>query len=557
MKPSFAVILLSCLAAGLPAVAPPPPRARPLLDDAHDLIVLHPSRPYRVRLHLQVGRRSFRADWAGQMARLFDYLDSDGDGVLSKAEAGCAPSHEQWLQMTGAVWHLDPGPAPDFAVLSGGKKTVQPEQLSAYYANSSVGPLQVSWSWRPRGADRLGDALWRLLDTNRDGKLSRAELQAAPRALARLDLNEDEMISQGEVMGLPTGYSEAPSLVGRGGLHEPAKGDLPFFSFSPDGPAGPLVRALLTRYDRDRNSKLSATEIGLPAGLFRRLDANGDGQLDMAELARWPKEPADVELIVPLEGAPRRPVEVIGRTTLPLHATKGGLTVVLGDWAIDVRPTDARGAFPPQVPAPTDVKKLFRSLDTDGDGYLGSKEIYRPPFTYVSWLRLADRDGDGRLSEKEFTAFSVLRQRLGGAATFLRVEDEGNSLFRLLDVDRDGRLGPREVRSAWQRLSRWDRDGKGALTKTMLPHHYRVTVQHGQPMPEPGPYFTPPPRPLPARGPLWFRKMDRNGDGDVSLGEWLGTRKQFDEIDTDRDGLISPAEAEAYDRRQRPGKKNE
>ena len=50
-----------------------------------------------------------------------------------------------------------------------------------------------------------------------------------------------------------------------------------------------------------------------------------------------------------------------------------------------------------------------------------------------------------------------------------------------------------------------------------------------------------------ARGPLWFRKMDRNGDGDVSLREFLGTKEQFDRIDIDHDGMISVEEAEVYD----------
>ena len=52
----------------------------------------------------------------------------------------------------------------------------------------------------------------------------------------------------------------------------------------------------------------------------------------------------------------------------------------------------------------------------------------------------------------------------------------------------------------------------------------------------------------PNRGPAWFRKMDRNKDGDVSRREFLGTPEEFKKIDTDGDGLISAAEADAYEK---------
>jgi Ca2+-binding EF-hand superfamily protein len=552
MRLALTISLLCAVAACLPAAGPPaPPRTLP--GDAHDLVLLHPARPYRLRLHLQQGRKAFHHEWAGQMAVLFAHLDTNRDGVLSQAEARLAPSRAQWEQMTRGEMHIDPDPAPAFADLAAGKEKIAVEQVSAYYRDSSAGPLQLTWAWRPPAAgDPLGDTLFRLLDTNRDGKLSRAELEAAHRVLARLDVDEDEIISQGELMGQPNVVFDAASLTARGGIHEAAKGGLPMFSCCPDQPPGPLVQALLARYDRDKNGKLSAAEIGLPADLFRKLDSNGDGQLDAAELARWFVEPADVELIVPLERRPNRVIEVVRPTALPVVPMRDGLTIVLDGWAIDVTalapsPRTMRPAFP--RPA-----NSFRALDVERKGYLDEKTLYRPPFTYVSWLRLADRDGDGRLTEKEFDAFASLQKRLQGGTTFVRVEDQGQSLFRLLDADRDGRLGPRELRSAWQRLSRWDRGGKGFLSRAMLPRHYRITVGSGQVLPEATAYFSSTPRRLPARGPLWFRKMDRNGDGDVSLSEWLGTREQFDEIDTDRDGLISLAEAEAYDRRMRAKK---
>src|SRR5262245_12390122 len=84
-------------------------------DDRHDLILLHPKRPYRLRLHLRDDGGSFLVGWNRQIARLFRHLDRDGDGRLSAAELALAPAREQWLSLTSGEGGIDPEPAPTMA----------------------------------------------------------------------------------------------------------------------------------------------------------------------------------------------------------------------------------------------------------------------------------------------------------------------------------------------------------------------------------------------------------------------------------------------------------
>ena len=129
----------------------------------------------------------------------------------------------------------------------------------------------------------------------------------------------------------------------------------------------------------------------------------------------------------------------------------------------------------------------------------------------------------------------------------LTVRAEARGWWELADADGDGQLGARELGQLWERVS-LDSRGKAIARATLTepPPTYALDLA-------PGVATRPPVRltksPAPARGPEWFRALDRNGDGDLSRREFFGDKATFDRYDADADGLISATEAEAGDRK--------
>jgi tetratricopeptide (TPR) repeat protein len=200
-------------------------------------------------------------------------------------------------------------------------------------------------------------------------------------------------------------------------------------------------------------------------------------------------------------------------------------------------------------------KTRFGDNDLDKNGYLDANEARSFP-AFGALFRLMEVDGDGKLTENELLAYFdkmlELRAKVAACCAALNVVDQGSGLFDLFDSNRDGRLGVRELRQAVTSLDSKDRNRDGFFSKDEISHAYVATFVRGAV--DTTPVFrgmmmnTPVPQPglasIPVRGPLWFRKMDRNQDSDVSRREFLSTDEQFARIDADNDGLLSAEEAE-------------
>jgi hypothetical protein len=186
--------------------------------------------------------------------------------------------------------------------------------------------------------------------------------------------------------------------------------------------------------------------------------------------------------------------------------------------------------------------------------YISDKEVDGREFAYLRALIVLAGKHQYRLTRQELKSYLAMLKEAIGAHLSINLTATGQGLFQALDANGDGQLSVREMRNAWARLAEFDRDGDGCISRTEFPQQFRLTIIDGpagnlagQNQEQQAMARSARVGGQPSRGPVWFRKMDRNGDGDVSRSEWLGTKEDFDRIDTDHDGLISVEEAEAFD----------
>lgn len=525
--------------------------------ELRDLVFLGPQGIVLMRLRIDAGSRSVTTIRRDYTAVLFRSLDTDSDGRLNADEASRIPASGQ---LSASAEPLRDGwRSFDVAPQDG---TLSVDELFPF-VDERLGPrFKIELKTRLQQSVRL-----KPLDLNGDELVSRDEVEQGLETLHGFDFDDDEALSVAELQPFPTAIRQA--LLQQQNS-EPAQ--LPLMSIDSPAECEAACNRILTHYGSSRVAVGQPVGIathqvgGVVAGVVAAADLSRDGALDRDELLKLlaEAEPALVFDVLVRRNAvrvdqktpPGELVDLLPRT----REAPNRQQAALAGMSISVGASNNREGFMSDAEVIVNqVLIQFIQADADKNRYLSESEfgMVRATFAQVRVPDVefagVDADGDGMLTRDELKSYVETNAGLSEATLVLTVSDDAKTLFEILDGNLDNRLTPREFQEGYARMRRFDQDQDGRLGIGELRSHYGFIVSParpefllliaGDPMMQANSGMA---RITPmTSGPTWFRKMDRNQDGDLTWREFLGDRSAFERLDADANGLVDLNEAVA------------
>lgn len=393
-----------------------------------------------------------------------------------------------------------------------------------------------------------------LIDRDNNASVSDEELLTAFRTLRFRDLDNDETFSVSELLPYRDPRSQNTAV-------SPDVASLPFFHVTDEKSQSLAAERIVQRYGQNGNVA--------SAVLRQRSHSDPETQLLNVEAVRAILAAPEYHLTMDVRLSDKANTSDIDVTIAPAAADFcridedrfGQVSLIIDRLPLKV--VARGGGANNRVVTRGFLGQTFVMIDGDRNQYLDETEFAgimgalqqagaQGEFSTV------DQNGDKMVTREELFSFAQRDQMAAASRIEVTVMQDGKTLFGLLDANHDRRLSVREVRFGTQVLRKYDLNGDGAFAETELGTEYVLTLGLGRSelrrstgsmqMMNPSQMGTGDailPGTAGLSGPEWFRRMDRNQDGDLSPREFLGSPESFHGIDTDQDQLISAAEADA------------
>ncbi len=399
-----------------------------------------------------------------------------------------------------------------------------------------------------------------VLDKNSDGKLSNDELASASESLQSRDANGNDLLEPSELGGtgvvrnagggqviMVQAFSSVGNRMGVGYLLGPTADYAVIFS------------ALKNKYGGKEGTVRAASFSLFPAA-FAQLDTNNNGELESNEVTNLEQVKPHIQLRtnVAAGGGKSNSGGVLIQS---IAKELGNVTAISDEFktevALDLADVKLRFVTANSPARRFDYRQTSQRMvdryDTNKNGYIEAKEMKKVNVGLVQQFKRWDMNSDGKVYAAEIIESYRRQQAPILSRVTAQVGEEGPSLFGVLDQSGDQRLSLREMKTAAKQLMSKDKNGDGQITLDEIPGEIHVSFVQGHAnsasfvFSSSGQRPNTKPKPKQEKGPDWFTRMDRNGDGDVTLREFLGSEEQFNEIDSNGDGFIELKEAFAAD----------
>lgn len=512
------------------------------------LILLAPSAPLIIELSLLVDDHHFRTTSTDYIERLFRSLDRNQDQYIDLKEMKQVPAFGIKKYDQGSprqrLKNLESAPADKRLSLS----------EFASYIHSAQGTAFRVTGVPSRSSQAI--ELFRKLDQDGNGSVSDEEFNESAKTLVMYDRDEDEVFNVVELQ--PFGTSSD-----RGFAQTVARQTVKtsFRRIDHDRSITDTINELFKKYIEYSNSEKNGLSLSCfkseqpdAADRIQKFDRDQDQYLSRDELFAYLQNPVvdlRLQIILPRKQSFRPRLKLLKKQSSRISdidiRSASKLQFRIDSLLVEMRAKSSSHMFADNVRF---YQTRFRVVDRDKNGYLNKTEFMQLNLPRIDYIKV-DKNKDGMLRVEELTDYLIKDTASVQNQVVMTVQNDGKSLFEILDTNLDRRLSPRELKKSVQRIKEYDGNHDQALDAAELRGHFKLTFELGKPELF---IFNPQINSMAMRqnaavqrtstGPLWFQRMDRNRDGDISPREFLFDASLFQKLDQNQDRLISSEEAE-------------